>query len=229
MIATITLNHSTTSIKQARTFVADHLDGQEDQLVADATLMVSELVTNAIRHGTGPCELTIEVTAVAMRVDVRDAGAALPVLRSPSPDDAFGRGLGIVADLADDWGIESTPGIGNNVWFSLRLHIAHVAGQLPSDIVEDVSPRPQARGTTLDPVASDDDATDGEGHAGSTARPVPHASPIEGSSQPRTCRPGRHGRRSTYDSIRTAMARPSAFRRTRRVARSSSATSNRRH
>lgn len=121
MIATIALDHAMASVKLARTFVADHLDGQEAQLVADATLMVSELVTNAIRHGTGPCDLTIELTAAALRVDVRDAGTATPVRRSPSPDEAFGRGLGIVADLADDWGIDSTPGIGNNVWFCVQL------------------------------------------------------------------------------------------------------------
>lgn len=127
MIATITLEPSTANIKQARTFVADHLEGQDDQLVADATLMVSELVTNAIRHGSGPCVLTLELTMVAMRVDVRDAGTATPMMRSPSPDDAFGRGLVIVSELADDWGIDAMPGIGNNVWFSMRLGGTQVA------------------------------------------------------------------------------------------------------
>ena len=68
-------------------------------------------------------------TGVSRRIAVRDTGTSKPVLRSPSPDDAFGRGLRIVAELADDWGIESTAKAGNTVWFVVGLEPADVTSE----------------------------------------------------------------------------------------------------
>ncbi len=154
MIGSITLDRDLASVKQARRFVADHLEGQDAQLVDDATLMVSELVTNAIRYGTGPCDLTIELTTQAVRIDVRDTATATRALRSPSPDDAFGRGLRIVSDLADDWGIDSTLGAGNTVWFSIQLRTTHVADQLSSTAGNDISNPPPTRSINQESISA---------------------------------------------------------------------------
>ena len=112
------------SAKQARRFVAARLSGHHPDLVEAATLMVSELVTNSIRHATGPVAITLEVTADRLRIDVSDPGPGTPSVRSPAPGENSGRGLRIIAELADDWGLTSNPETGNNVWFVLQLDTA---------------------------------------------------------------------------------------------------------
>jgi anti-sigma regulatory factor (Ser/Thr protein kinase) len=88
----------------------------------DLRLVVSELVTNAVLHSgltqTEPITVRIKVLAGRVRVEVLDAGFAFPeVLRRPT--DRHGRGLSIVARLADRWGTESRPE--TRVWAELRL------------------------------------------------------------------------------------------------------------
>ena len=89
--------------------------------VADvAELLSSELVTNAVVHARSAIELEAAWTHSDLRVDVRDAGAGqVQAKTSPAPTEAEGgRGLAIVASLADSWGVEET-GHGKSVWFSL--------------------------------------------------------------------------------------------------------------
>src|ERR1700712_3213680 len=89
--------------------------------VADvAELLSSELVTNAVVHARSAIELEAAWSHSDLRVDVRDAGAGqVQAKTSPAPTEAEGgRGLAIVASLADSWGVEET-GHGKSVWFSL--------------------------------------------------------------------------------------------------------------
>lgn len=120
MIETIALDHHLRSAKAARLLVDRHLTGHARELVERAKLMVSELVTNAVKHSAAPCSVTFELTDTLLRVEVRDAGPGVPSLRSPTQDEPTGRGLLIVAALADEWGVDSTPA-GNTVWFRLGL------------------------------------------------------------------------------------------------------------
>lgn len=124
MIDTLSLEAEPGSARRARQFVTRHLAGREPVLIDNATLMVSELVTNSIRHASGACVVTLELTLEMLRIKVSDAGPATPVVRSPSPDEPTGRGLRIVAQLASDWGIDATPGSGNTVWFCMDLTAA---------------------------------------------------------------------------------------------------------
>ncbi|MFJ2735821.1 ATP-binding protein [Streptomyces sp. NPDC087317] len=97
---------------------ADQRDG--------AVLATDELFANAVKHArTDPDDtvtVTVEGSAHALRVTVADSS---PVLPRPRPADATaesGRGLAIVAALADDWGMSPPePGRpGKRVWFTLR-------------------------------------------------------------------------------------------------------------
>jgi anti-sigma regulatory factor (Ser/Thr protein kinase) len=84
-------------------------------------LLVSELVTNAVRHAAPPVVLRVDVDDERTRVEVDDRGVQLPVLTDP-PASAFGgRGVKIVDMLATAWGTERhRTDKGKTVWFELR-------------------------------------------------------------------------------------------------------------
>ncbi|MFI6708394.1 ATP-binding protein [Nonomuraea sp. NPDC050478] len=76
------------------------LIGLRPDLVDDAVLMVSELVTNAVLYGAAPYELVVRVDPVEAVCMVVDAGAVLPKLRGTDAQAENGRGLSIVAELS---------------------------------------------------------------------------------------------------------------------------------
>ncbi|MCX5206728.1 ATP-binding protein [Streptomyces sp. NBC_00237] len=91
-----------------------------DDLVDVATLVVSELVTNAIRHGKAqhPVELRVSYSADKLHVQVTDGSSTPARLRPVSDDDESGRGLYLVDGLADDWGVSEC---GTRTWCSFQL------------------------------------------------------------------------------------------------------------
>ena len=90
-----------------------------DGRLRDVVLLVSELVTNAVRHASGDrLRLVVTVDARVLRVEVHDPGEGFD-LREPAPDPArpSGWGLFLVAQLADRWGVDSAPR--TRVWFEM--------------------------------------------------------------------------------------------------------------
>ncbi|MFI6722931.1 ATP-binding protein [Streptomyces atratus] len=89
-----------------------------------AALLVSELATNALLHGAVQCRLFrvhLTLTATTLRIEVSDArGERLPGLREAGDDECYGRGLVIVARLADHWGVEPRT-VGKTVFAELAL------------------------------------------------------------------------------------------------------------
>ena len=86
-----------------------------------AILLVSELVTNAVRHaGTGgaPVILRLETTGTWLRIEVHDADARGPQPRTPTGLDESGFGLVLVEAVADKWGVHRTAA-GKTVWAEL--------------------------------------------------------------------------------------------------------------
>ena len=91
-----------------------------NEVLEDAVLLVSELVTNSILHGGPPVVVAVDCEESALRVRVRDGSADIPTPRQAGREDEGGRGLEIVATLSDDWGIEPHEDDGKHVWFVLR-------------------------------------------------------------------------------------------------------------
>jgi anti-sigma regulatory factor (Ser/Thr protein kinase) len=83
-----------------------------------AGLLTSEVVTNAVVHGDGTVMVRAQTGDGRLRVEVQDDGDGAPVVQDAERDDEGGRGLALVAALADDWGVERVPG-GKYVWFEL--------------------------------------------------------------------------------------------------------------
>jgi anti-sigma regulatory factor (Ser/Thr protein kinase) len=85
-----------------------------------AELLVSELVTNALRHGEGPMiRLTLSCRLGALHCEVEDASSARPaVCRGDNEEGESGRGLLLVEHLAARWGSRLS-GRGKTVWFDL--------------------------------------------------------------------------------------------------------------
>ncbi|MEU1277994.1 SpoIIE family protein phosphatase [Streptomyces sp. NPDC005805] len=85
-----------------------------DELAFTSQLVVSELVTNAVRYAEGPLQLRL-IRDQALLCEVADTGHTSPHLRHSSVDDEGGRGLFIVAQLVQRWGTRYTPS-GKTIW-----------------------------------------------------------------------------------------------------------------
>lgn len=110
------------SIPAARQYVSELL-GERVELSRTAALLVSELVTNAVRHAGGR-DVVVEVRelpdARRVWVGVTDTAAALPVLRTPDVTAENGRGIQLVSTLADRWGAgRRRASTEKTVWFEL--------------------------------------------------------------------------------------------------------------
>jgi anti-sigma regulatory factor (Ser/Thr protein kinase) len=88
--------------------------------VENATLIVSELLTNAIVHGFPPIRLRLRRTPDELAIEVDDAGSAMPRKLQTTPDDLHGRGLAIVADLGERWAARPN-GHGKTVWTTIPV------------------------------------------------------------------------------------------------------------
>ena len=86
-----------------------------------AVLLVSELVTNALRYGAQPMKLVAKHEGCNLRIEVHDArGGEPPRLRRAAPDSSNGRGMMIVDALAARGGWSEFGGE-KQVWFELDL------------------------------------------------------------------------------------------------------------
>jgi GAF domain-containing protein/anti-sigma regulatory factor (Ser/Thr protein kinase) len=92
--------------------------GLEDQ-AASTELIVSELVTNAVRHAGGPILLRL-IRDHVLTCEVHDTGSCFPHLRHPRLTDDNGRGLFLVDQLSHRWGSRDTPD-GKLLWAELHL------------------------------------------------------------------------------------------------------------
>ena len=104
----------------ARRHVADACRGRlSTESEQAARLLVSELVTNCVRHAHTPITLAVECDRTHVSVSVADDVDDEPVLRELRDDDTGGRGMHLVDALAGEWGVQHLPDGGKVVWFRL--------------------------------------------------------------------------------------------------------------
>jgi len=106
------------TVRAARGWLAAflHRRGVTEIQRQDAELVISELVTNALRHGLGDIVVRTSVAdGHLLQVSVTDSGPELPALQPVEPDRVGGVGLRIVDRLASEWGVAPFPG-GKTVW-----------------------------------------------------------------------------------------------------------------
>ena len=111
------------SAKVARDAIAG-LDGHLGSVFGDVVLLISELVTNSVRHAgldaSQPLQLSLQAEGEVVRIAVRDPGPGFRPPKAPTiRAHVGGWGLVLVDQLAEKWGVEHD-GEANVVWCELK-------------------------------------------------------------------------------------------------------------
>ncbi|MEU9480012.1 ATP-binding protein [Streptomyces sp. NPDC048191] len=115
------LQRELTSAGRARRLVTAQLDDWAlDEPADTAELLVSELVTNALRHTRGPLRLNLRLRDSRLLCEVEDTEPAGPVRNATDADAEGGRGIELLELLADAWGSSRTA-TGKTMWFELHV------------------------------------------------------------------------------------------------------------
>ena len=113
------LSYSLSAARTARRWARQRLEHLlDDDHVEVALLVLSELVTNALTHGSDPVQVELAVDDELVLVRVTDHGGGRVSLRHPAHGDPGGRGLIIVEELAERWDVDYA-GTSTSVWVQL--------------------------------------------------------------------------------------------------------------
>lgn len=121
------LPSSMNSPQLARAFLRSTLETWKLDGFGDVTeLLATELVANVVTHVGRPMTLRVYRSPSTMRVEIDDPSSQVPVVRHPGQADEHGRGVLLVDQLANAWGVElrgdSTGG--KTVWFEIDVSTA---------------------------------------------------------------------------------------------------------
>ena len=119
-VASWTLPSDQTAVRRAQDLAARQLADWGLEGLEDSTnLIVSELVTNAVRHSAGPIGLRL-IQHQVLTVEVTDTDLSTPCMRSAHAIDENGRGLFLISQLSHRWGSRPISG-GKVVWAEQHL------------------------------------------------------------------------------------------------------------
>jgi len=106
------------SVRTARDRLRELLDSwATEEKRQTVVLLLSEVVTNAVRHAPGIVHITVTLLGDRVHARVRDENPRTPQLCAP--DEIGGRGIQLLQRLATRWGVEQHPGDGKTVWFEV--------------------------------------------------------------------------------------------------------------
>lgn len=108
-------------VTESRRRITAEVGDLPPQVLGDVELLATELLANAVIHGSEPVTVGVQRKAGAVRVAVSDASDRLPSL-TPAGDlmAESGRGFLLVDSLATRWGLERRKNNGKTVWFELE-------------------------------------------------------------------------------------------------------------
>ena len=164
-----TLPARAASAARARALVREALaGGGSADLLDTAQLAVSEVITNALVHAGTAIDLRIVLDRTGLRVEVTDGSPHFPALRDYTPLAGTGRGLRLLDDIVDAWGVFAR-GDGKVVWFELRTDVAVARREQPGG----AAPRPGRCARDPGDRAAQRAPADARRLAGARLRPPP--------------------------------------------------------
>jgi anti-sigma regulatory factor (Ser/Thr protein kinase) len=113
---------TTASVPKARQFVVDLLAERVPELRDTASLLVSELATNALLHAGSDFAVTVVYPTPSgrVRIEVADSDRTQPEPLEPPSSAPHGRGLLLVSTMSDEWGMQpASRRAGKTIWFEL--------------------------------------------------------------------------------------------------------------
>jgi anti-sigma regulatory factor (Ser/Thr protein kinase) len=124
----VELPHLPRAVPEARLAIRRLLASRDlpGETVGVAELLVSELVTNAVKYGAPPVWLLLELRPGLVHASVSDTSTALPRRRPTTPMSEGGRGLLVLDALAGSWGAAAVDS-GKYLWFDLPVPVAEPA------------------------------------------------------------------------------------------------------
>jgi len=125
------------SVHLARRAVADALlELGRDDLLDDATVVVSELVANAVIHARTEITVGVKASGVGVRLSVADASDKFPRWTPVRPTATSGRGLLMVQRLSATWGVEPLQDSGKVIWVQIDHASAATAEDEDRDLLD---------------------------------------------------------------------------------------------
>ena len=107
----------------ARSLLTRTCDHLPPAAVEAARVVLTELVVNAVEHGSPPIRCHMQCDDDGLHVEVSDAGPAAPVHRDAASDEEGGRGVALVARLSRSWGVRPATA-GKTIWAHITTHHA---------------------------------------------------------------------------------------------------------
>ena len=119
----LTLDAKVTAPRQARDFLAAACSAwRAEQFIAPASLVLSELVSNAVMHAGTELDVQLRLADDVLLLSVHDTGPGMPKPGQPDILSVGGHGLDIVSQMSETWGVAPDPGenTGKSVWCLMR-------------------------------------------------------------------------------------------------------------
>jgi anti-sigma regulatory factor (Ser/Thr protein kinase) len=133
-VASLPLSRDARTPAEARQFVVSRLaESGHGELCDAAALVTSELVTNVLVHTDSVPVVRVLVGAEVVRIEVEDGCPVLPVAGMLDPTAVCGRGLVLVEQFTQRWGVSPVAQTGKVVWLELVAGVPGVADQLSAD------------------------------------------------------------------------------------------------